>query len=1637
MRTWMRSKATLLFIVCAALLAVGGTAMALTTATSGTSGDTSGITTAVTTPTTGASGDTSGGTSGITAPAPTNDTSGSTAATLATIQSDRADYPPGATVNLTGSGWQPGEWVDIVVNDDVGQTWSHTATVAADDNGNISDTFTLPDWFVATYKVTATGDVSGTATHTFTDAISTTTTLTRPAPTQADPTPSPNPSNIGQNVKFNTTVTCNPKNAGDQCDFTDTSVDLVQDAGGNCNGTVLASASVTGGLGLSRQATFNYAFTSSGTKSVSACFRGGGPGASAGASQSDPLTQNVNAGAAAQLAFTQQPTNAAVDAPITPAPTVAVQDASGTTVTSSNASVTVALASGSPAGTLGGTKTVNAVNGVATFPGLSIDTVNSNYRLAASSGSLTGATSNAFNTARRATSTTVSCFPNPTNLNQTTKCTATVTDTSPDTASTPTGTVNWTRSGTGNFGGTSTTTSCTLSGSGGSATCDVNYTPTSGTSHTVTANFPQSAKHAASSGNRSLTINNLPATTLTVEPASGQTGGTTTLTATLKNKSTGALIAGSHTISFKLDNNSVGSATTINGVATLNNVSLSGFAVGTYPIDATFAGDTGTNGANGSTGSNTLTVNPSDSTSPNISVGHTSNANGWNRTGSVTVNVSASDADSGVAGAPDCKDSTTALALAAGTPGNWTASVSGEGTHSITCSVKDNANNSKSANDTVNIDTTPPTVSLGAASGTAGSNGWYKSAVTQTFSATDTLSEIDGLASQSKTSNGEGPSVTVTSDAFSDKAGNTATNSATFKIDLTDPTIMGSLNPQDPASTNWYNAATGAPTVSFQCSDKTSGSGLATGACPANYTFGNGANQNHEGTVTDQAGRSASTTNVNGINVDLIAPSKPNADFGRAPEDSVGGYFKDTVTVSYAGSTDTGGSGLKSISSNQTFNTTDTHDYSGVAEDNAGNVSAAASGAVKVDASVPDVQPGDVVDSTWRNQSLSQSFSASDTGSGLANSTDSSFTLTASAESASGTSPTVDQRTVSDKVGHSVTRKVSARIDLHDPTISASVLNQPASSGWYNKQTGGPQVHFECSDVLSGIETGACPADHTVTDEGANVPAYPGSVSDRAGNSASASAGPFKIDLAAPAAAGAPDLLASSDTGTSSTDNLTSTKAPTFEVTAEAGSTVKLYAQKVVGGNPSGSELFIGQGTVTNGKATIASNQDLAEGDYKVYAHVTDQAGNESDTSVLNITIVTVDATPPDAPGLSMDATSDTGVSNSDNKTNNDKPKFNGTAETGSTLKLYDGANTTPLTSIQVGAGGSWTFTPATALSEGNHTIKATATDAAGNASNEGQLSVVIDKTAPAIQAGQASGTAGSNLWYKSVVTQTFNATDNTGGSGVDGSASFTKQSGAAEEGSNVTIASGPVSDVAGNTNPGVSAGPFKIDLYDPTVSITNAPAEGAKVDLCSGALPSPSFTAADTLLGSGIDTKSGGFTTQPPAGTSVGAYTYTAQATDFAGRTNSATRNYSVVFDTNYADTLGAYSGIQQPINNTSTGTAKSAFKLGSTVPVKFQLRCGTTPINNAVAKLWVSKIDNKPDEAVNEAISTNSPDTGNLFRVTDTATGTYQFNLSTKSGYVNPDQSTTSFSLGTYYMYIQLNDGTKFQAAQIDFNK
>jgi hypothetical protein len=86
------------------------------------------------------------------------------------VWSDKADYAPGELVTLSGANWAPGEAVHIRVNDDAGETWRRDVDVTADESGAISDHFNLPDWFVATYSVTATGASSGTATWSFTDS---------------------------------------------------------------------------------------------------------------------------------------------------------------------------------------------------------------------------------------------------------------------------------------------------------------------------------------------------------------------------------------------------------------------------------------------------------------------------------------------------------------------------------------------------------------------------------------------------------------------------------------------------------------------------------------------------------------------------------------------------------------------------------------------------------------------------------------------------------------------------------------------------------------------------------------------------------------------------------------------------------------------------------------------------------------------------------------------------------------------------------------------------------------------------------------------------------------------------------------------------------------------------------------------------------------------------------------------------------------------------------------------------------------------------------------------------------------------------------------------------------------------------
>jgi len=108
-------------------------------------------------------------------------------------------------------------------------------------------------------------------------------------------------------------------------------------------------------------------------------------------------TFNITPGTASKLVFGVQPSNTSAGASISPAVTVLVEDSNGNVVTTSTATVLMAIGSNPSSGTLGGTVSVNAVAGVATFSNLSINNSGTGYTLAASSGGLTGKNSNSFN----------------------------------------------------------------------------------------------------------------------------------------------------------------------------------------------------------------------------------------------------------------------------------------------------------------------------------------------------------------------------------------------------------------------------------------------------------------------------------------------------------------------------------------------------------------------------------------------------------------------------------------------------------------------------------------------------------------------------------------------------------------------------------------------------------------------------------------------------------------------------------------------------------------------------------------------------------------------------------------------------------------------------------------------------------------------------------------------------------------------------------------------------------------------------------------------------------------------------------------------------------------------------------------
>jgi hypothetical protein len=123
---------------------------------------------------------------------------------------------------------------------------------------------------------------------------------------------------------------------------------------------------------------------------------------SPGLSGAESRPFDIGAGAPAALAFVIQPSDAVAGAAIAPAVQVAIQDASGATVTSATSEIELALDANPGSGALSGTLKVKAVAGIATFADLSVDKAAEGYTLKAASGTLAEAVSSTFNVAAAA-----------------------------------------------------------------------------------------------------------------------------------------------------------------------------------------------------------------------------------------------------------------------------------------------------------------------------------------------------------------------------------------------------------------------------------------------------------------------------------------------------------------------------------------------------------------------------------------------------------------------------------------------------------------------------------------------------------------------------------------------------------------------------------------------------------------------------------------------------------------------------------------------------------------------------------------------------------------------------------------------------------------------------------------------------------------------------------------------------------------------------------------------------------------------------------------------------------------------------------------------------------------------------------
>jgi hypothetical protein len=424
------------------------------------------------------------------------------------------------------------------------------------------------------------------------------------------------------------------------------------------------------------------------------------------------------------------------------------------------------------------------------------------------------------------------------------------------------------------------------------------------------------------------------------------------------------------------------------------------------------------------------------------------------------------------------------------------------------------------------------------------------------------------------------------------------------------------------------------------------------------------------------------------------------------------------------------------------------------------------------------------------------------------------------------------------------------------------------------------------------------------------------------------------------------------------------TTAPTVTVPAnEVAEATGSNGANVVYGDVSATDIVDGP---MNPSCTQALDTVFKLGTTTVTCTATDAAGNIGTNS---FTVKVLDTTAPD-----VQAPANLVVGN--------------TSPTGASNVVYTGASAVDLVSGNLPV----TCTPVSGstFALGINTVTCTATDAAGNMGSATFTIEVQDQTKPTVTVpaditAEATGSSGASVSYMGVT-----ASDD-----VDGplTATCSKASGSVFPIGTTTVTCS-ATDKAGNKGDNT----FTVTVKDTTApNVTVSGSRTATATSAAGAVVSYTAPTAidivDGVVAASCDKASGSVFP-------LGATTVTCTAKDAAG--NVGTESFTV-------SVTAAWSNVLQPVN----ADGSSIFKLGSTVPVKFQLTGASAGISNLTTRLYLQRIGAGATGTVLEAISTSNATAGNLFRY-DATSGQYMFNLGTKT-----------LSAGTYQLRIDLGDG------------